>query len=679
MEVADQIYTGKELTPDVEVTLGDKLLTNGVDYTVTYEKNVNVGTANVIVKGTGNYKDTITKTFRIAAADISSAVAYKISDQTYTGSPITPAVTVSMADGTTLKAGVDYEAEYTGNTDVTTKDAPAQVVITGKGNYVGTLRTTFAIVPKSLTGVAISGYSESVAYTGADVTFADIIVADGSEILTEGIDYRITYTGNKAVTTEDGTYFTVTGTGNYTGSKDVHFVITAKDLRECDVEEIESQIYTGKAIEPEVTIRNGNVLLVSDVDYDVTYESNINETTETTKAKAIITGKGNYTGKVTKEFVIGRVFTDISKAEIEAIPDQTYTFGQAITPEVKVSFGGKALTLNTDYTVTYTDNIDAGTATVKIIGTGDYNKSVTKTFVIKPADISKASVVLRGTSFTYTGEAITPAVTRLGVPNGGVTESITDLSSFAVEYSDNTDAGTAKVTVSAGKDTNYTGTASTTFTITRKSISGAVVSVADAEYTGSEVIPDVKVTLGDKVLTAGVDYTVSAENNVEAGEDALLKITGCGNYEGVLSQTFEISAKSIDGGKCSIPAQVYIGSALTPDVVLEVGGKTLTKGEDYTVTYADNIDVTTAEKKASAIIKAMGNYTGKLTVYFDITAKTLTAADVDSIDAQEYTGEAIEPVVVVRNGDTVLVAGRDYDVTYSNNTDKTTEASSSQR
>lgn len=674
VEVADQIYTGKELTPDVEVTLGDKLLTNGVDYTVTYEKNVNVGTANVIVKGTGNYKDTITKTFRIAAADISSAVAYKISDQTYTGSPITPVVTVSMADGTTLKAGVDYEAEYTGNTDVTTKDAPAQVVITGKGNYVGTLRTTFAIVPKSLTGVAISGYSESVAYTGADVTFADIIVADGSEILTEGIDYRITYTGNKAVTTEDGTYFTVTGTGNYTGSKDVHFVITAKDLRECDVEEIESQVYTGKAIEPEVTIRNGNVLLVSDVDYDVTYESNINETTETTKAKAIITGKGNYTGKVTKEFVIGRVFTDISKAEIEAIPDQTYTFGQAITPEVKVSFGGKALTLNTDYTVTYTDNIDAGTATVKIIGTGDYNKSVTKTFVIKPADISKASVVLRGTSFTYTGEAITPAVTRLGVPNGGVTESITDLSSFAVEYSDNTDAGTAKVTVSAGKDTNYTGTASTTFTITRKSISGAVVSVADAEYTGSEVIPDVKVTLGDKVLTAGVDYTVSAENNVEAGEDALLKITGCGNYEGVLSQTFEISAKSIDGGKCSIPAQVYIGSALTPDVVLEVGGKTLTKGEDYTVTYADNIDVTTAEKKASAIIKAMGNYTGKLTVYFDITAKTLTAADVDSIDAQEYTGEAIEPVVVVRNGDTVLVAGRDYDVTYSNNTDKTTEA-----
>ena len=64
VEVADQIYTGKELAPDVEVTLGDKLLTNGVDYTVTYEKNVNVGTANVIVKGTGNYKDTITKTFR---------------------------------------------------------------------------------------------------------------------------------------------------------------------------------------------------------------------------------------------------------------------------------------------------------------------------------------------------------------------------------------------------------------------------------------------------------------------------------------------------------------------------------------------------------------------------------------------------------------------------------------
>lgn len=65
-------------------------------------------------------------------------------------------------------------------------------------------------------------------------------------------------------------------------------------------------------------------MLHAGTDYEVSYENNINETTQTAKAKAVITGKGYYTGTITKEFVISRVLTDISKASIAKIADQTY-------------------------------------------------------------------------------------------------------------------------------------------------------------------------------------------------------------------------------------------------------------------------------------------------------------------------------------------------------------------
>ena len=132
--------------------------------------------------------------------------------------------------------------------------------------------------------------------------------------------------------------------------------------------------------------------------------------------------------------------------------------------------------------------------------------------------------------------------------------------------------------------------------------------------------------------------------------------------------------KSIADGECEIPAQVYTGSDITPDITLKLDGKILVSGRDYTVSYADNRDVTTEQRKAEAVITAMGNYTGKLTVQFDITAKTILPADVSDIEAQEYTGSAIEPAVTIKNGTTILVEGRDYDVTYSDNVDKTKSA-----
>ena len=178
--------------------------------------------------------------FKIAAADIGKAEASAIADQVYTGSEITPDVQVTTTSGKVLAAGVDYEITYTGNVNVSTKEAMAQAVIVGKGNYTGTLKAAFAIISKNIASVSVSGYSESVAYTGSNVEFDNIIVTDDNDVLTAGVDYTISYMGNKSVTTDDGTYFTVTGKGNYTGTKDVHFTITKKNIKDCDVQAIES-------------------------------------------------------------------------------------------------------------------------------------------------------------------------------------------------------------------------------------------------------------------------------------------------------------------------------------------------------------------------------------------------------------------------------------------------------
>ena len=140
-----------------------------------------------------------------------------------------------------------------------------------------------------------------------------------------------------------------------------------------------------------------------------------------------------------------------------AISDQTYS-GSAITPTVTVKDGATTLTLNTHYTVEYADNINAGPATVKVTGVGNYTGTTTKNFTIKPKAITFTIDAI--SDQTYSGSAITPKVI---VKDGTTTLGKDD---YTVSYSDNTNAGIATVTVT-GVD-NYKGSSGTaTFTITK--------------------------------------------------------------------------------------------------------------------------------------------------------------------------------------------------------------------
>ena len=135
--------------------------------------------------------------------------------------------------------------------------------------------------------------------------------------------------------------------------------------------------YDGKAETPSVTVKVGGKTLKKDTDYTVSYSNN----TKVGTAKVTITGKGNYTGSVSKTYSIKNNF---KKATVSGISTKAFT-GKNITQSITVKYNGKTLKNGTDYTVSYSSNKNIGTATVKIAGKCSYTGTITKTFKINPA------------------------------------------------------------------------------------------------------------------------------------------------------------------------------------------------------------------------------------------------------------------------------------------------------
>lgn len=138
---AEFTYTGEAKTPVVGVKHSyGRYLTKGVDYLLTYENNINAGTAYAVVTGTGYAKGTIKVPFTIQPASIDNAVLGYVTSQNYTGSAITPAVTVTVR-GKTLQKGTDYVVAYADNVN----PGNAAIRVVGVGNYTGSVTGAFTI------------------------------------------------------------------------------------------------------------------------------------------------------------------------------------------------------------------------------------------------------------------------------------------------------------------------------------------------------------------------------------------------------------------------------------------------------------------------------------------------------------------------------------------------------
>ena len=154
----------------------------------------------------------------------------------------------------------------------------------------------------------------------------------------------------------------------------------------------------------------------------------------------------------------GRKFKTINSTKIRLAATVYFYNGAPRTPVAVLTDNGKKLKKGTDYTVSYKNNINAGTAKVIIKGKGNYTGTVTKTFTIKPKTLNNIKIKLAATAYTYNGASKTPAIKA--VNNENELKKGTD---YTVSYKNNQAIGTATVKVT-GKG-NYTGTKSLTFKI----------------------------------------------------------------------------------------------------------------------------------------------------------------------------------------------------------------------
>lgn len=355
---------------------------------------------------------------------------------------------------------------------------------------------------------------------------------------------------------------------------------------------------------------------------------------------------------------------DISELTINDIKDQVYT-GEGITPKVTIKDGNTELVENRDFTVSYSDNVNIGEAKVTIIGIGNYEGKVIKTFNItnsEQKDIYSLNINQLDDE-TYTGIKITPDVE---ITDGDY--RLSKNADYELSYENNINVGTAKVTIRGIG--NYTGTRTLEFNIVQKDINLVTIQdIGDQVHTGEEVEPSVMISDGSAKLVEDKDYNISYSNNVDLGE-ATITITGIGNYTGTVTKNFNIVEESGEQAKDiseltidEIGDKIYTGKLITPELRIKDGDTVLIKNEDYTINYTNNINVGTA----NAVIKGIGNYTGQVEKQFNIVRKDINYTTILDIPDQIYTGQSIEADVVIESDGIVLNEGEDYIIEYINN------------
>ena len=429
--------------------------------------------------------------------------------------------------------------------------------------------------------------------------------------------------------------------------------------KDCHVNEISSQIYTGKKLEPDVAITYGDTTLLETVDYEVTYTNNVGPASTADPAKATIVGKGNYTGTVEIEFTITKNPKSISSAKIDDINDQIFA-KDFITPDVKVTYNGGSLVQGTDYKVSYANNYNAGTATVYVTGYGDYIGSKTTTFKITKKSVDGFAITLNKDKATYTGNAVKPVVDKVADAAGEWVLDDDELAGFVVKYADNINAGTAKITLVAGGSSNYTGSITAEYQIVPAAIDNANVNVTDYEYTGSEIIPEIELIVNGVILSES-DYSVDYTNNINAGS-AEITVKGKGNYTGTCNSTFNIIPKSIKA--CEVTYSDSVNSHGVPEVTVKDGDIKLIQDKDYELVYT--VDEETG-RQGTIVITGKGNYKDSLTREISIEQIDISNANVGGIKDMVFTGEALTQNVSVSAGGVALVRGRDYQLDYKNN------------
>ena len=292
LSATSYIYDGKPHSPSLTLTYGTTTLRNGKDYKLTYHNNVKAGTASIHIESTNAHASSKDVTYKILRRAIYAKSIHvdAIPSKTYTGCAQKPLPLLNY--GTTrLKNGIDYTLSYKNNSNAGT----AQLIIKGKGNYGGCLTKSFIIHKRNLTSVSNKPLATRT-YTGSAQKPLPLLNY-GSVTLKNGRDYTLSYAHN---VNSGIAKVIVKGKGNYTGSMTKTFKIKKRDIATVSMNKLSNQSYSGKAIQPNVTLTYGKTVLKKNRDYTIQYGTN----KTCGKATLKIVGKGGYGGSMCKTFTI---------------------------------------------------------------------------------------------------------------------------------------------------------------------------------------------------------------------------------------------------------------------------------------------------------------------------------------------------------------------------------------
>lgn len=537
--------------------------------------------------------------------------------QEYTGAQIKPVVKAYDGDKL-LTLNKDYTLSYKNNINAAaagSENAPT-VILKGKGAYSDTIEIPFTIKSKSyftdISGKTFLPLTETDGIWTADLKDAKIVVKDGKKVLKEGTDYTVTYSV-------------------YTGS---------------DFKKMDSSVV--------ICTENNTTALIE------------------------VNGKGNYEGAVIFHNVDLSCRTDFTKAKITLAQSKvTYMGGRELDNRnpVTVKLNGKVIDAKY-YEVSYADNDKPGMATVYVSAKDEvdgeaniYAGIISATYPIVRAKLSEAVFDNKGKiadkEYAF-GEPVTVEngedylLTGRRADGTANTMILTEGVDYEVTYQKNISAGTATVIFTALDSGVYTGSVKKTFKIVKPALFVKNASTKKME------------------LNENLEILVVSES------DIFRTVLSGSNMGTMGSLTFE-----------------ELG--VTPGVYVTYKGVTLKEGVDYKLTIANNKAVSTYDKKgnpakyAAITITGMGNFTGTLKgslkdvpgLTYTVEPLWLMCRDLNNPDATASSGEEVfcdipsvvykkgnktvyKPVPVIASYDTgkKLSAGKDYTVTYLDNTNK---------
>ena len=612
--IADQHFTGSAIEPTVIVTENGTEIPSG-HYTVSYTDNTGIGEAGVSVTFSGNYSCTtnpITGKFNIIPALTDNLKLEIAASTAYTGTA--PAVTVANGK-TTLTTGFDLSYKVK-NGDALTQApvVPGEYTVTATfdDNYAKNEGSNFTLTQDyTITKAQITNSSVFTAYDFCHAgDTPEVTVTVGGRVLTSS-DYDVTKSDSGTTRT-----ITVTGKGNYEGTGTKTQTILPDTAPTISGVATNGTYHT----KPTVTVTGDNL--------DKVYVKQGTGTTEAeyTKAQAeagfvLDFAASAYTiravDKAGKSYTLATNVTVSRKSitfdmvTVTGVDDVTYDGTAKTATSIVVKDGTETLELGADkdYTVSYTNNTHAGTATITITGTGNYMGTVSKTFTIKPKALT--STALSGiVDKTYTGSPIEQE--NLTVKDGEKTLEKGSDKDYTVHYSNNTNPGTAKVTVILRG--NYTGTLEKTFVIGQDL---------------SALIDNIKALAGDSDLSYGEKQEIK---QLKAAYDALSaadKATVDSGVGSALMTSFKNKASAARFKLLNLPSLGYYRytKGTSSNVVIKIDAEysrtlvtEIRMGKNLTVIEPDDYEV----KEGSVEVTLKSSYlkqiktTGKYNLYIDL-------------------------------------------------------------